>query len=112
MLEKNRDRGRIKWTAMMLPEHVQKLREWMNEDHYDERPLLDEFDMQLIQEEIELAYKSKCQTLIKTWSKGRVEKQRGIIEEIDLQLMILVLNDSSGLERISVKDIISVQSIT
>lgn len=26
-----RDRGRIKWTAMMLPEHVRLLREWKEE---------------------------------------------------------------------------------
>ena len=112
MLEENRDRGRIKWTAMMLTEHVQKLREWMDEDDYEERPLLGEFDLQLIQEEIELAYKSKCQVLIKIWSDGHLEKHRGIIEGIDFQLMMIALNVSPKLERISVKDIVGVQNIT
>lgn len=27
-----KDRGRIKWTAMMLPEHIKELRAWQNED--------------------------------------------------------------------------------
>lgn len=27
-----RDRGRIKWTAMMLPEHVKMLRVWQQEE--------------------------------------------------------------------------------
>ncbi|WP_163101079.1 YolD-like family protein [Peribacillus alkalitolerans] len=37
-----RDRGRIKWTAMMLPEHVKMLRDWAHEDTYEQKALLDE----------------------------------------------------------------------
>lgn len=37
-----KDRGNIKWTAMMLPEHVELLREWKKEDEYKIRPEIDE----------------------------------------------------------------------
>ncbi|WP_455662729.1 YolD-like family protein [Pradoshia sp.] len=37
-----RDRGKIKWTSMMLPEHVSLLREWAQEDSYEQRNELDE----------------------------------------------------------------------
>ena len=37
-----KDRGRMKWTAMMLPEHVTMLREWAHEDSYESERLLDE----------------------------------------------------------------------
>ncbi|WP_419881279.1 YolD-like family protein [Peribacillus sp. B-H-3] len=37
-----RDRGKIKWTSMMLPEHVKMLREWEKEDTYEEQAALDE----------------------------------------------------------------------
>ncbi|MCA1030629.1 YolD-like family protein [Bacillus timonensis] len=37
-----RDRGNIKWTAMMLPEHVKLLRDWANEDSFEQMPVLDE----------------------------------------------------------------------
>ena len=37
-----RDRGNIKWTSMMLPEHVSMLREWADEDSYEAEKLLDE----------------------------------------------------------------------
>jgi broad-specificity NMP kinase len=37
-----RDRGRIKWTAMMLPEHVKMLRDWVKEDGYEQKKELDE----------------------------------------------------------------------
>ncbi len=111
MMDKNRDRGRIKWTAMMLTEHVQKLKEWMDEDHYEERPSLCEFDLQAIQEEIELGFKSKCQILIKTWDSGVIKNHQGIIVEIDLQLMLIILKVNTNTEKISVKDIISAQNI-
>jgi len=54
-----RDKGNIKWTAMMLSEHVAELRRRQNEEHYEEhyeeRPGLDDFDFQAIQYEIEVA---------------------------------------------------------
>ena len=37
-----RDRGKIKWTSMMLPEHVSMLRDWAQEDSYETRNELDE----------------------------------------------------------------------
>ncbi|MDP1421657.1 YolD-like family protein [Peribacillus simplex] len=37
-----RDRGRIKWTSMMLPEHVKMLRDWVGEDGYETKRILDE----------------------------------------------------------------------
>jgi YolD-like protein. len=37
-----RDRGRIKWSAMMLPEHVKMLREWAEEEKWEEEKTADE----------------------------------------------------------------------
>jgi hypothetical protein len=39
---KMRDRGSIKWTAMMLPEHTSQLREDVANYEKAERPQLDE----------------------------------------------------------------------
>ena len=111
MMENNHDRGRIKWTAMMLPEHVEKLREWVEEDNQVERPELNEWDLQSIQEEMELACKGKCDTVVRTWEAGRVVEQRGIIEEINLQSMCIVLQDPFGVGRIPVLDIIGVRNV-
>ncbi|MGG0669874.1 hypothetical protein [Sporosarcina koreensis] len=49
-----KDRGKIKWTAMMLPEHTVRLRDWYAEDDLAPEPELNEDDMQLLQEELEL----------------------------------------------------------
>jgi hypothetical protein len=45
-----RDRGRIKWVSMMLPEHVQLLREWAEEDTYEIKEELDEQHLEVMDE--------------------------------------------------------------
>lgn len=66
-----RDRGNIKWTATMLPEHVQAVRNWLNDDGLIERPDLDDWELESIQQEIDLAYKRQCAVRITTWRKGK-----------------------------------------
>ncbi|MCL6573783.1 MAG: YolD-like family protein [Bacillus sp. (in: Bacteria)] len=45
-----RDRGRIKWTSMMLPEHVKMLRDWVKEDRYEQVREMDEQQLVLMNE--------------------------------------------------------------
>lgn len=92
---------------MMLPEHIVQLRDWMDEDEYIDRPQLNDFDLQLIQEEIEIAYKSKCETLIKTWKNGKVTEHQGIIEDIDVRLMIITLKSTNATVKIPVNEVMS-----
>lgn len=106
-----RDRGAKKWTAMMLSEHVVELKKWIEQDHSIERPELNEWDLQAIQDELELAFRKKCETLIKIWDKGRVISYQGIVEEMDFQKMCIILQDPFGLETIAVEGIINVQSM-
>lgn len=44
------DRGRIKWTSMMLPEHVKLLRDWVKEDQYEQKKEMDEQQLDLMNE--------------------------------------------------------------
>lgn len=45
-----RDRGRIKWTSMMLPEHVKLLRDWAKEDMYENKMEPDEQQLEVMNE--------------------------------------------------------------
>ncbi len=45
-----RDRGRIKWTSLMLPEHVKMLREWKKEDLREQPEQPDEQQLELFNE--------------------------------------------------------------
>lgn len=47
-----RDRGRIKWTSMMLPEHVKLLRDWAREDEYEKEKQLDEQQLEQLNDTI------------------------------------------------------------
>ncbi|WP_432355345.1 YolD-like family protein [Sporosarcina sp. A2] len=111
MLKRNRDRGRIKWTAMMLPEHIARLREWQAEDNYLKRPDLTDWDIEDIQEQLSVAIRRKCQTLVRTWREGKITNYHGTIEEIDIHNQIIELQDPFEKERISAADIIFVQHI-
>ncbi len=111
MLEHNRDRGKIKWTAMMLPEHISLLREWQKEDDYMPKPELTDFDLQDIQEQLESAMMRKCMTQVRTWKDGKVTGYLGIVEEIDVRNQFIKLQDPFDIERISAVDIIAVQHV-
>lgn len=45
-----RDRGRIKWTAMMLLEHVKLLRKLVKEDQYEQKKSIDEQQLETMNE--------------------------------------------------------------
>jgi hypothetical protein len=47
-----RDRGNIKWTSMMLPEHVKLLRDWKEEERIQKKPELDEQKLEEMNETI------------------------------------------------------------
>ena len=108
-MDKIRDRGTKKWAmAMMLPEHVEALKEWMDEDHYVERPQLDDFDLENIQENIEIAYKRKCETHVATWGNGEIWHYGGKITEINMQSRVLILDTPFGIERLPFAHIVGV----
>ncbi|WP_037561730.1 YolD-like family protein [Sporosarcina ureae] len=108
-MERNRDRGKLKWTSLMLPEHLERLRDWQWEDEYIERPELTDWELQTMQETLEVAWRRRGETWIKTWHDGEVRFHQGEIEALDLQTMTIVLRDPFGTERIHVADVIDVQ---
>lgn len=103
-----RDRGNIKWQGMMLPEHNKEIKEWLNKDQYIERPELDEWDLQAIQYEIDVAFRRQCVTNVKLWEKGKVLFYSGIITEISPRTMCISVDSPFGRDNMSMTDIVSV----
>ena len=111
MKDSNRDRGNKKWSmAMMLPEHIVELRKWRDEDHYTERPQFDDFDLQSIQENIEISYKRKCSTHVQREILVMLITGAGKIEDINAQTWVLIFDTTFGGERLSFADIVGVQA--
>ena len=88
-----RDRGNIKWTAMMLPEHLRELRKWQAEDNLVKRPDLSEWDLQQIQQEIDRAIRSRKLTEVQTWSDGILRKDVGVIASADISSQRIQLDE-------------------
>lgn len=68
----NKDRGAIKWNALMLPEHVKLLREWQAEDYKINKPELDSWQIEEMNERLQIAI-SQQQTVIATvWYENQL----------------------------------------
>ncbi len=104
-----RDRGNIKWTAMMLPEHVALLREWNESDQDITEPEYDEFELNVIADELNIAYQSKSNVRIKYWINKRVQEMEGQIIELLPNEQAIKIKTSNGYSRVQLKHILNIK---
>jgi len=105
-----RDRGRIKWTSMMLPEHVKLLRDWAKEDTFDQKREIDEQTLENMNEVISEAIEYGRPVAITHYSYKNYELLVGNIhswDEINHQLHIA--DYFKEIHRISISDIADVR---
>lgn len=103
-----KDRGNVKWQGMMLTEHNEEIKSWLNKDQYIERPELDEWDLQAIQYEIEVAFRRKCNINVKFWANGQIIFYSGVITEMNQQTMCISIDSPFGRDNMPMKDLVSV----
>jgi len=104
-----RDRGNMKWQGMMLTEHAQAVQEWLESDGLVERPILDDWELQSIQEELEIAYKRQCEAAVTTWQKGKKFTYGGKIAALDYRLNCITMEGPFGDDCIPVVDVVKVE---
>ena len=75
----NRDRGNIKWNALMLPEHVKLLREWKAEDSKTEKPELTQWQLEEINNELQWAYEGKYPITVTYWQDEKLHTFTSVI---------------------------------
>lgn len=105
-----RDRGRIKWTSMMLPEHVKLLRDWVKEDTYDQKREIDEQKLESMNEIISEAMEFGKTVAITHYRHKNYELVMGSIhfwDEINQKLH--VVDRFEEVHRISISDIADVR---
>ncbi|MGD6794702.1 YolD-like family protein [Metabacillus indicus] len=79
-----RDRGSIKWTSMMLPEHVKELRKYINEDYYNvQEPVPDEQQLEEINSLILEAMELNIFLSFTIYKDKRLKEVSGHIHYID-----------------------------
>ncbi|MDN4525227.1 YolD-like family protein [Fictibacillus fluitans] len=94
-----KDRGSLKWTSMMLPEHVKQLREWEQEDTgaADEGHEWDEQLMEEMNRQILFAMEEAARVEINCRSGAFAGKQvRGCIYYYDPYRRMLRMVDDEG----------------
>lgn len=104
-----KDRGNIKWQGMMLPEHVHMIKEWKEEVNYIQQTLLDDWELQLVQDEIEVAFKRQCVACVTIWREGMHRPYIGKISELNQRLDYISVEGPFGEDKIPVSDIIKVE---
>lgn len=103
-----RDRGALKWQGMLLTEHVRLMRDWREEQDAIPKPELDEYDLELLHEELSIALKRRCLVRIQSWRDKRYNYDEGIIESINTRTRALRYEGSEGRRNLSIDEIVSV----
>ena len=108
MDNKNRDRGTIKWTAMMMPEHVKLIREWYDEDNFVPEPQLAEFDFEELAHQIQTAVQTHSIVLIHYWSNGESFTVEGTIKKLPVNTAYITILSPQGDKRIYIPHIMKI----
>ncbi len=102
------DRGTKKWVSLMLPEHVELLKEVFVE--YKEKPVLDEQKMNEIDRTLKYALQSQDLIELTYFYYGEFRKVVSRLEEIDQWRGFILLKNENG-KRISLSNVIDVQLV-
>ncbi|MGE7694748.1 YolD-like family protein [Lysinibacillus sp. NPDC094177] len=82
------DRGNIKWASMMLPEHLELLREYKQERIEQPRELT-EWELEELQNTIDQAFNQQVDIKLEEWKDYKITQWTGIIKSINTNELIL-----------------------
>lgn len=94
------DRGNIKWGALMVPEHLQLLREWKKSVNAEPPRKLSEWELDEIQENISRAAADKMHIKLTVWEEGNYKEYNGVINKIipyKRELVLITLSSTKFL---------------
>ncbi|MEW9500289.1 YolD-like family protein [Jeotgalibacillus marinus] len=94
-----RDRGTIKWTSMMLPEHVKMIRNWAESDQYEQQADMDEQQMEEWNNVLVLALEEKVKINMTYHDGNLYVKCSGYVRKIDPFTQTLELLEKTGKTR-------------
>ncbi|KZE66333.1 hypothetical protein AWM68_08180 [Fictibacillus phosphorivorans] len=104
-----RDRGTIKWTAMMLPEHVKMLRDHQDGLDYGRKPELDEQKYEEFNETICVAMEENQTLMFTYFEKGRSAELKGQVHYVDeFKKELRVMDEADKMHILRVTDIMDI----
>ncbi|MCL1696338.1 YolD-like family protein [Lysinibacillus sp. BPa_S21] len=100
-----KDRGSQKWTALMLPEHLVEIRKWKQEQFYDKKRELTEWELEEIEQTIQRAAAMQKHITLTLWNSNHLQDKTGLVTGIDPYKKELLLDTDISVKRISFYDI-------
>lgn len=88
------DRGTIKWTSLMLPEHVEALREIWNEVEQKEMPVLDEQEIAENNMKLQVALEYDKEISIKHFVDNEYVTDEGYLLGTDMLRGIIIMEET------------------
>ncbi|WP_316572060.1 YolD-like family protein [Neobacillus sp. YIM B06451] len=108
-----RDRGKLKWqTAAFLPEHGKMLKEMWKENEQIQKPILDEYALNKIEDQICFAMEFSYLIHIKIWNEGVYWCFKGRVNRLDdINKMIYLQTEEEYIQKISFNEIVEVHVV-
>lgn len=107
-----RDRGKIKWVSLMLPEHVNLLRDWAKEDSYEKSKQIDEQHLELMNSIVLEAMEFRKTIEVTYYKNHRYTSVVGKLYRIDeINKQLYLVNDNKQIPPISFSSIVDVRVV-
>lgn len=76
------DRGSVKWTAMMMPEHIEMLKGLKREQIKVQKPIIDEQKQEEINFQLTMGFKDNLLVEVKYYENGHFLTFKGYIQRL------------------------------
>ena len=90
-----KDRGNKKWTAMMLIEHRDRLKELKSHEDDKKKPILDDQEKEVINYRLQQALQNNLAVEIKYYENKSFKTVNGRIEKVDINQKFIIINNST-----------------
>lgn len=99
------DRGTKKWSSIMLPEHVEALKQVIAEQDYKEKPILDDQQKVEIDLKLQMAIQNDLMLKVEYFRSHDFHQVQGKLRTIDALNKRLQFNDGTELKLDDVLDV-------
>ena len=100
-----KDRGNKKWTAMMLIEHRDRLKELKEHEDDKEKPILDDQEKEVINTKLQQAIHNNLSVTIKYYEDKRFKTITGTIKKTDVNQGVIFISD----KKIKVENLLGIK---
>ncbi len=99
------DRGNMKWTSLMLPEHLEEIKRWKKEQYFDKKRELTEWELEEIEQTIQRSFKMRKLIKLTLWDHNKLHYEIGKITGTDLYKKELLLEADLSIKCINFEQI-------